>query len=134
MARQRRYIAEYRRERGYWVVEMREPGEAHARGRTLRDARQKIRQALSRWLGDAAFSVPIEENVALPSPARRELQRQRLARRRAEQQALEAVTATMSAARALTRAGLSVRDAGELLGLSGARVSQILRQRRDVDS
>jgi hypothetical protein len=56
----------------------------------------------------------------------------RAARRRAEEQTQQALKAAKDAARALAKAGLSVRDAGSLLGLTGARVSQILKsgQRR----
>jgi hypothetical protein len=75
----------------------------------------------SLWLRDLTF-----EKITLPANARHELARQQTARRRAEERAQEAMKTTKEAARALAKAGLSVRDAGSLLGLTGARVSQIL--------
>jgi len=48
-------------------------------------------------------------------------------KRRAEEQTQQAMVRAKDAARALAKAGLSVRDSGSLLDLTGARVSQILR-------
>jgi hypothetical protein len=41
--------------------------------------------------------------------------------------------ATLHAALALAKVGLSVRDTGSLLGLTGARVSQILTSRERLN-
>ena len=101
----------------------------HSNGRTLEEARRRVREALSLVIGDDAFSVSFAERIVLPAGARRELTRQRTARRRAEDETRRAMEATRAAARALANAGLSVRDAGSLLGLTGARVSQILKDR-----
>ncbi len=77
-------------------------------------------------IGDVALTVEIAEKITLPANARQELARHKTARRRAEEQAQEAMKTTKKAARALTKAGLSVRDSDSLLGLTGARVSRIL--------
>jgi len=123
----RRYI-----EDGWWIVRILEARGVHSNGRTLEEARRRVREALSLDIGDTAFSVEFTERIALPPNARRELSRHLTARRRAEDQTQQAMKAAKGAARALARAGLSVRDAGSLLGLTGARVSQILKtgQRR----
>jgi hypothetical protein len=92
----------------------------------LEEARRRVREALSLVIGDAAFAVEFTEKISLPANARRELSRHRTARRRADDQTQRAMKAAKDAARALAKAGLSVRDAGSLLGLTGARVSQIL--------
>ena len=132
MARQRRYTARYTREDGWWIVRILEARGVHSNGRTLEEARRRVREALSLDIGDDAFSVELNERIALPPIARRELARHRTARRRVEDQTQQAMKAAKDAARALAKAGLSVRDAGSLLGLTGARVSQILKsgQRR----
>jgi predicted RNase H-like HicB family nuclease len=127
MARQRRYTAHYTREDGWWIVRILEARGVHSNGRTLEEARRRVREALSLDIGDGAFSVEFTERITLPPNARRELSRHLTARRRAEDQSQQAMRATKHAARALAKAGLSVRDAGSLLGLTGARVSQILK-------
>jgi hypothetical protein len=85
-------------------------------------------------IGDAAFTVGFAEKIRLPLKARRELTRHQTARRRAEDQGKQAMKAARTAAVALANAGLSVRDAGSLLGLTGARVSQILKERTEQHS
>jgi hypothetical protein len=66
------------------------------------------------------------EDVKLPAGVRRMVRRQREARHRADKELARAQDTTREAVRALTRAlHLSVRDAGELLGLSHQRVQQL---------
>lgn len=129
MASHRRYTARYVREDGWWVVRIAEARGVHSNGRTLDEARRRVREALSLVIGDDAFSIQLTERIALPAAIRRELYRQKSARMRAESETRRAMDATRAAARALAKLGLSVRDAGSLLGLTGARVSQILRGR-----
>jgi predicted RNase H-like HicB family nuclease len=129
MARQQ-YTAEYSREDGWWIVRILEVRGVHSNGRTLEEARRRVREALSLEIGDTAFEVQFAEKIQLPLVATRELSRHRTQRRKAEAQTREAMKATRTAALALARAGLSVRDAGALLGLTGARVSQIIKEAR----
>lgn len=129
MAR-RQYTAEYSREDGWWIVRIVEARGVHSNGRTIEEARRRVREALSLDIGDAAKTVEFVEKISLPAQARRELTRHRTARRRAEDVGKQATKATKSAAKALAKAGLSVRDAGTLLGLTGARVSQILKEQQ----
>jgi predicted RNase H-like HicB family nuclease len=126
MSRAQKYTAHFVREEGWWIVRIQEARGIHSNGRTLEEARRRVREALSLDIGDAAFTVEIAEKITLPANARQELARQQTARRRAEEQANEAMKTTKIAARALAKAGLSVRDSGSLLGLTGARVAQIL--------
>lgn len=129
MAR-RQYTAEYSREDGWWIVRILEARGVHSNGRTLEEARRRVREALSLDIGDAAFEVHFGEKIQLPVAATRELTRHRTKRRRAEAQTREAMKATRTAALALAKVGLSVRDSGALLGLTGARVSQIIKAAR----
>lgn len=127
MGRQKTYTAHYTREDGWWIVRILEARGVHSNGRTLQEARRRVREALSLEIGEAAFKVEFQEKIDLPADARRELSRHRTARRRAEDQTQQAMVRAKEAARALAKAGLSVRDSGSLLGLTGARVSQILK-------
>lgn len=126
MSRARRYTPHFVRQEGWWIVKLQEARGVHSNGRTLEEARRRVREALSLDIGDTAFTVEIAEKISLPATARQELARQRAARRRAEEHAQEAMKTPQEAARALAKAGLSVRDADSLLGLTGARLSQIL--------
>ena len=65
--------------------------------------------------------------MRLPADARRALDRARADRRRLEAEAKRAQATTAAAVRKLIKSlGLSVRDAGELLGISHQRVQQLV--------
>ena len=128
MTHRKRYTALFHREDGWWIVRIAEAKGVHSNGRTLEEARRRVREALSLDIGDEAFSVDIVDRVTLPTQASRKLAGYRTARRRAQAEQSKATAATRAAARALKQAGLSVRDAGSLLGLTGARVSQLLNE------
>jgi predicted RNase H-like HicB family nuclease len=128
MTQRKRYTALFHREDGWWIVRIAEAKGVHSNGRTLEEAKRRVREALSLDIGDGAFSVDIVDKVTLPSKARTKLAGYRTARRRAQAEQGKATAATRAAARALKEAGLSVRDAGNLLGLTGSRVSQLLNE------
>jgi Sec-independent protein translocase protein TatA len=97
----------------------------HTYGRTIEEARRRIREALLTAVDDAATAA-LAENVKLPKAIRQQLELVRKLRRAADEQDAKAGEATRRAARALLREmKLSVRDAGALLGMSGQRVQQL---------
>lgn len=116
-----------RDESGAWIARVpRVPG-CHTYGRTLEQARRRIREALALWIEDAD-AVELVEDVRLPAAARDAIRRSRRARSAAEARRLDAQAATAEAAQALVEElHLGVRDAGELLGLSHQRVQQLVR-------
>lgn len=116
-----------RDESGAWIARVpRVPG-CHTHGRTLEQARRRIREALKLWVEDAD-GVEFVEEVHLPAEARDAIRRSRVARRDAEERRREAQAATTKAALALVRGlNVGIRDAGELLGLSHQRVQQLIR-------
>jgi predicted RNase H-like HicB family nuclease len=115
-------------ETGSWILRVPAVPGCHTYGRTLEQARRRVREALSVWVDDAE-SAELEEEVRLPLDARRALRRSRAARRQAEQGRARAQSSTAEAARLLTeRLHLGLRDAGELLGLSHQRVQQLVRR------
>jgi predicted RNase H-like HicB family nuclease len=124
----RSYTVTYRRDSaGWWVAAVCGVRGCHTQGRTIRQARERIREALGLFVKGAARARLVDD-VRLPGNLRRLLARQRAARARAEQEHERAQSATRETARRLTRARLSVRDAGELLGISHQRVQQLLQR------
>lgn len=126
------YTVEYERDLdGRWVAAVRGVAECHTQGRTIRQARERIREALTLFVGEtAAAQATLRDAVKLPKKTQDILARQRAARARADTEARRATEQTARAVRELTRQGLSTRDAGELLKLSGQRVSQVRRVTR----
>ncbi len=126
MAKTRTYKVVYERdEKGLWVAEVESIPGCHTQGRTIAQARERIREALS--LFDAqADKAPLQERVRLPSNVNRLVMAQRTAR--SKQQTLEAQVRELNvkAARALKKVGLSLRDTGELLGVSQESVRQLI--------
>jgi len=113
---------------GRWLAHVAEVPGCHTHGRTLDQARRRLREALSLWVDDAG-GAELAEDVRLPSRARESLRRSRAARLRAEQERTTAAKAVREAARTLVdELHLGLRDAGELLGLSHQRVQQLVRE------
>ena len=133
MTEARRYRASYTFDGRAWIVQFRDPDIATF-GRTLASAKAHARSALAVYLETsdlAATGVEIDDDVALPA-AFSEVGD--LVRMRNESETLRAhvVAETRRAAAVLRRAGLSTRDVGEILGISGARVAQIEREASSV--
>ena len=98
--------------------------------RFVASAKAHARSALAVYLEVpdlAAAGVDIDDDVALPAVS---AEIGELVRMRDEAETLRAQVAaeTRRAAAVLRRAGLSSRDVGEILGISGARVAQIERE------
>jgi predicted RNase H-like HicB family nuclease len=111
---------------GAWLAGVPSVRGCHTYGRTLGQTRERIREALSLWVDDAA-SAELVFDVRLPAKIRTELERAHTARERSSEAASEAQEALRAAAADLTSSlALSRRDAAELLGLSHQRVQQLL--------
>ena len=102
-------------------------------GRSLTEARRNIREAISlqaEAFNDAdavARDAIFEEDIRVDDGVRALLEMSEVAKAAAEAEAAQARAFSAAAARALTEAQLSLRDAGELLGLSQEGVRKILK-------
>lgn len=111
---------------GAWLARVPSVPGCHTYGRTLETARRRIREALELWVDDAR-TADLQFVIRLPPAINKELRRARTTRERSARAQGEASKAVSRAARALTReAGLSLRDAAELLEMSHQRVQQLL--------
>lgn len=113
-------------EAGEWTAWVRGLRRCRGRGRTLRQARQRLRAALGRFDGEP-HRADLVEDVKLPPPARTLIVRHWAARRRARSEEARAQAAARLAVEALLRLRLSVRDAADLLGLPYPKAQQMRR-------
>lgn len=128
-----RYRVSYERdEAGWWIARVHGVQGVHSNGRTIAEARRRVREALSLAIGDeSAEKAEFHDDVMLPAAIKARVASYRKVRA-AEQKAQEqAQNMARGLAGSLVRKfGLSVRDVGELLGLSHQRVHQIAKDPR----
>jgi predicted RNase H-like HicB family nuclease len=121
------YTVEIRRdESGAWIARVPEVPGCHTYGRSLRQTKRRIREALALWVDDADVAELLFE-VRLPSAIRQTVSASRRAREAAQDAQRQAAEASALAAHDLVSdEGLSVRDAADLLELSHQRVQQLV--------
>ena len=126
VTRRRRFVAIYDRDResDAWLVRVDGIDECHTYGRTLRQAGERIEEALGVWLdrepGDFVLEHHWPERITELASVVEE------ARRASTDASRAASDATVSAARRLATMGLSRRDTADILGISHQRVQQLL--------
>ena len=126
----KRYRVIYERdESGWWVASVRGVRGCHTQGRTVDEARRRIREALDLFVGDAR-KAPIVDDVKLPIGATRAVRTYATLRRKAAEGDRRAARAARRAVRILRtgRLKMSARDAARLLGLSHQRVHQLTQE------
>lgn len=129
MAKRKTFAARFELdEHGYWaVVAEVAPGKsAISDGQTLPKARRRIRQAIALLLNVDEKAFDVREELKLPRKAIATLRRHQGAQEKLQADAAAAAEAARSAAQVLAKLGISRRDTGDLLGLSGARIQQVL--------
>src|SRR3954466_11189987 len=106
MRSRERYTAIYERdEAGWWATRIREVPGCVTQGRTIEQARRRIREALSLFIGPAATKVNLVSKVTLPIAIRRKIDLANAARRRAEVEGAVARQRTIEVARLLAAEG-----------------------------
>ena len=117
-----------RDEDGWWAACVASVRGCRTQGRSLAQARERIREALSLFVKDA-HRAELRDRVVLPAEVRRQVDRQLRLRASLEEEQRQLQESTQGAVRHLVGHGLSVRDVGELLGLSHQRVHQLIHAR-----
>jgi predicted RNase H-like HicB family nuclease len=120
------HVAYERDESGWWVASVTEVRGCHSQGRTVDEARRRVREALGLFV-DNSDSATLVDDVRLPSAAAKAVRDYEQQRKSADQQRRRASVAARRAVKELTTGKLkmSARDAAKVLGLSHQRVHQL---------
>jgi len=123
----KKYTIRYDRDAdGWWVATVKGIPGCHTQGRTIEQSRTRIREALELFVDDALSAELIDE-INLPAKAKALIKSVRDTRSRMEIESTKLQQATSKAARVLTQdIGVSMRDAGAILGLSHQRIHQLV--------
>jgi regulator of protease activity HflC (stomatin/prohibitin superfamily) len=121
--------AVYWLEEGHWIGRgtLDNKNTAHTQGRTLEVTQARMREAVQALLDLEPSKFEVVDAVKLPAAVRRKVNARSTEERRARVQAVRARRAAKEATEALLHVGMSLRDAGTILGVSRQRAEQILR-------
>src|SRR5262245_34525675 len=123
---EKRYRVVYERDESkHWIATVPSVKGCHTYGRSINEARTRIREALALFVDDAE-TAELVDDIKLPAAARKVIVQQQRARQLAEREQDKATAVIAKAVVLLTGSfGLSARDAGEVLGLSHQRIQQV---------
>ena len=121
-----KYTATYTHEDdGWWTVRIKEVQGVHSQGRSISQARNRVREALSLFVDDAD-TAEITDDIKLPPVVRKFVAKVEAVTRDHERSVARVAKAKEQAARKLITT-MSVRDAGAVLGVSHQRVQQLVK-------
>jgi predicted RNase H-like HicB family nuclease len=130
MSNRRKYTARCRRSDGWWAIEVLELQGVFSQARRLDQIEAMARDAIALFLDvpDSSFDVSVEP--VLPQDIEADLKAANAARSLADDAGREAKEAVRNVTRRLhDELGLTVRDAGAILGVSHQRAQQLLQDR-----
>jgi predicted RNase H-like HicB family nuclease len=106
-------------ESGHWIATVPSVKGCHTYGRSLSEARARVREALGLFVDDAT-RAQLKDEIRLPAEMRRLVVSFQAARERAQRERKQADDSARRLAERLSR-----RDAAELLNISHQRVQQL---------
>lgn len=130
MAPLKRYTVRARRIGNWWALDVDGVRGAHTQVRRIDQAEEMAREAIAGVLDIAPGTFAIVVAAEVPSAVRTMVDQATKARSKAAQAQDAAAQLTRDAARRLVEEGLTVRDAGALLGVSHQRIAQLVRHGR----
>jgi predicted RNase H-like HicB family nuclease len=122
-----KYTVTYERdESGWWVANVTGLEGCLTKGRTIEQARERIREALQVWFDlKKPFAGEIVDDVKLPASVRKVVDKANALRAEAREAEEKASARSREAIACLVSEGLSLRDAGELLGITRQRAQKL---------
>jgi len=121
------YSAKAIRSGDWWAITIPELKGVHSQARRLDQAEAMAREAVSLFLDVPSDSFEVTVAPVLPAAVQADVDKARAVRGEAEERQREAATATARAARELVKGTkLTVREAGQILGVSHQRIAQLL--------
>lgn len=110
----------------WWTAFVQEHPGAITQGRTIEEARRRVREALAALLDDDALArrATLVDDVHLPPKLQAAVERSRKAAQHREQADREARESQQKAIRSATSFRLSLKDTATLLGVSRQRIHQ----------
>lgn len=118
---------EYQPSASGWIATSQHPHVVE-HGRTLEKARENIAKSLAKAFKTYPGNVVIDDEVHMTKAVKQAVAKAHRARTAALQAEAASAHATTSAALALQGQGLSLRDIAYVLGISHARVHQIIQK------
>lgn len=119
-----------RDEVGWWVGSIPKIPGCHTQGRTIEQTRRRIREALGLFVGDPE-AIVLRDEIHLPRKISSALTKYERMKVKTDLEFRRLSEATKVVLDCLTREmKISMRDAGELLGLSHQRVHQLMNAYR----
>lgn len=114
-------------ETGWWFTRIKELPGCHTQGRTLKQARERIEEALALFVDDRQ-SVELLEEVDLPDDVKSLVAKYIEAQQEVEKKQCEVQALSRKAAKVLNQdLKLGMRDTGQLLHLSHQRIQQLMK-------
>ncbi|HLZ21151.1 MAG TPA: type II toxin-antitoxin system HicB family antitoxin [Ktedonobacterales bacterium] len=122
------YTARCERTGDWWAINVPELRGVHTQARRLEKAESMVRDAIALFLDVPADSFDVRIEPRLPRDLEKRVGRVRKVREQADALQREAAAASAEVAGDLvTKAHMTVRDAGRVLGLSHQRIAQLIK-------